>query len=182
MHEVTGQTETLLPTVLTEVSPLELFFHSPAGKSTRLSAQPRLVFLTVGLFCWNVSAALVKSRCGVQKGIGGWVGGLRAAGGASIAIHLIWPSIIDTSGTVHDHRRIYRLHLHYWSHMNFSLLFFSSSTLRMQNSNVCGGRRGGVTSWKSSNPHFSYRATQAAQPSTADSLCLHREAACVVYC
>lgn len=42
--------------------------------------------------------------------------------------------------------------------MNFSLLFFSSSTLRMQNSNVCGGKRGGVTSWKSSNPHFSYRA------------------------
>lgn len=85
-------------------------------------------------------------------------GGVEGCGGASIAIHLIWPSIIDTSGTVHDHRRIYRLHLHYWSHMNFSLLFFSSSTLRVQNSNVCGGKRGGVTSWKSSNPHFSYRA------------------------
>lgn len=84
-------------------------------------------------------------------------GGVEGCGGASIAIHLIWPSIIDTSGTVHDHRRIYRLHLHY-CHLNFSLLFFSSSTLRMQNSNVCGGKRGGVTSWKRSNPHFSYRA------------------------
>lgn len=57
MHEVTGRTETLLPAVLTEVSPLEVFFfffHSLPGKSTRLPAGARLVFLIVGLFCLNV--------------------------------------------------------------------------------------------------------------------------------
>lgn len=86
MHEVTGRTERLLPTVLTDVSHWNFFpFFPQSNREVRkVACSAQTCVLNSGSVCWIVSAPLVKGRCGVQRGTerrGGGCGVWRAVEG-----------------------------------------------------------------------------------------------------
>lgn len=73
MHEVTGRTETLLPTVLTEVSPLEhfpFFFFTVLQESPKGCLLGQDCVLNSGFVLLECERAIGQSRCRVQRRTG----------------------------------------------------------------------------------------------------------------
>lgn len=78
MHEVTGRTETLLPTVLTEVSPLErfpFFFPQSSRKVHKVACQGQTCVLNGGFVLLECQQAIGQSHCRALRRTGVWVGG-----------------------------------------------------------------------------------------------------------